>query len=38
MRILAVWWDKRLVGQLTQNQHGELGFVYAPEWLNDEQA
>ena len=32
-RILDVWWDERLVGRLSQNRHGELGFVYAPEWL-----
>ncbi len=35
MRILAVWWDQQLVGELTQNQHGELGFAYVPEWLDD---
>lgn len=33
MRTLFVWWDSRLVGQLTQDQHGELGFSYATEWL-----
>ena len=38
MRALNVWWDGRLVGQLTQNQHGELGFAYAEKWLNDEDA
>ncbi len=37
-RTLDIWWDERLVGQLTQNQHGELGFAYAPEWLSDEEA
>ena len=37
-RTLNIWWDERLVGQLAQNQHGELGFAYAPEWLNDEKA
>jgi serine/threonine-protein kinase HipA len=35
MRILVIWWDGRIVGRLTQNQHGELGFTYAPEWLDD---
>lgn len=35
IRTLHVWWDGRIVGQLTQNQHGELGFVYAEEWLQD---
>jgi serine/threonine-protein kinase HipA len=34
-RALNIWWNERLVGNLTQNQHGELGFVYASEWLND---
>jgi serine/threonine-protein kinase HipA len=37
-RVLDVWWDNRIVGQLTQNQHGELGFVYAPAWLADQRA
>ena len=35
-RTLDIWWDGRLVGQLTQDQHGELGFAYAPAWLGDE--
>jgi serine/threonine-protein kinase HipA len=34
VRTLDIWWDGRLVGHLTQNQHGELGFAYAPDWLN----
>ena len=38
VRALEVWWDGRVVGQLTQNQHGELGFVYSPEWLGDDDA
>ncbi|MGV0761103.1 type II toxin-antitoxin system HipA family toxin [Tistrella mobilis] len=37
-RALDIWWDGRLVGQLTQNPHGELGFAYAPEWLGDAEA
>ena len=37
-RTLDVWWDRRLVGQLTQNEHGELGFAYAPEWVSDDKA
>ena len=37
-RTLYIWWDGRLVGQLTQDKHGELGFAYAPEWLNNEEA
>lgn len=38
MRTLDIWWEERIVGQLTQNQHGELGFAYAPEWLDDAEA
>ena len=37
-RTLDIWWDERVVGQLTQDQHGDLGFAYAPAWLDDEQA
>lgn len=37
-RTLDIWWDGRLVGQLTQDKHGELGFAYALEWLSDEAA
>lgn len=37
-RTLDIWWDGRLVGQLTQDQHGELGFAYAPAWFDDEEA
>ncbi len=35
MRILNIWWEGRIAGQLSQNQHGELGFIYAPEWFDD---
>ena len=38
IRTLDVWWDGSLVGQLTQDQHGELGFAYASEWLGNEEA
>ena len=37
-RTLDIWWDGRLVGQLTQDRHGELGFAYAPAWLDEEEA
>ncbi len=30
---LDIWWERRLLGQLTQDRHGELGFVYSPDWL-----
>lgn len=35
IRRLTVWWDERAAGELTQDQHGELGFVYAPDWIAD---
>ena len=38
VRALEVWWDGRVVGQLTQNQHGELGFAYSPGWLQNDDA
>ena len=38
MRTLDIWWDGRVVGQLTQDPHGELGFAYASAWLDDAQA
>lgn len=34
-RTLDVWRDNKIVGQLTQDEHGDLGFVYAPAWLAD---
>ena len=37
-RVLHVWWDGTLVGQLTQNRHGELGFAYTDDWLRNENA
>jgi serine/threonine-protein kinase HipA len=37
-RTLNVWWDGRSVGQLTQDRHGDLGFVYGSEWLGDDQS
>ena len=38
MRVLDIWWDERRVGQLTQDQHGELGFAYAGEWIDNNSA
>jgi serine/threonine-protein kinase HipA len=35
IRTLNVWWNMRLVGQLTQDRYGDLGFTYSPEWLAD---
>jgi serine/threonine-protein kinase HipA len=37
-RALEVWWDGQLVGQLTQNEHGDLGFAYLSSWLENDQA
>ena len=34
-RVLDVWWDGRIAGQLTQDPHGALGFAYRPDWLRD---
>ena len=36
MRSLNVWWDGRLVGELTQNRSGDLGFAYSPGWLEQD--
>ena len=32
-RTLDVWWDNRIVGHLTQDSDGSLGFAYGPDWL-----
>ncbi len=37
-RILDVYLLDSCVGQLTQNDSGELGFSYAPDWLENAQA
>ena len=34
-RTLSVWWEGAIVGTLQANQHGEMRFAYAPEWLAD---
>lgn len=38
VRVLNVWWDGRIVGQFTQDRHGDIGFAYAGTWLDDEKA
>lgn len=38
IRRLNVWWDGRIVGELTQDEHGELGFAYASAWVADASA
>lgn len=30
---LNVWWDGLVVGQFTQDRHGDIAFAYAPQWL-----
>lgn len=32
---LNVWWAGEIVGRLTIDRHGEMGFAYAPNWLVD---
>ncbi|MGO7817610.1 type II toxin-antitoxin system HipA family toxin [Rhizobium ruizarguesonis] len=38
VRVLNVWWDGRIVGQFTQDRHGDIGFAYTEAWLDDEKA
>lgn len=35
MRVLDVWWDGRNAGRLTQDDHGDLSFAYARDWVDD---
>ncbi|AFL51402.1 serine/threonine-protein kinase HipA [Sinorhizobium fredii] len=35
-KALNVWWNGRVVGQFTQDRHGEIGFAYAQAWLEDD--
>jgi serine/threonine-protein kinase HipA len=32
---LNVWWAGEIVGVLTIDRHGEMGFAYTPDWLAD---
>lgn len=32
---LSVWWDGKLVGALRIDEHGDMSFAYAPDWLAD---
>ncbi len=34
-KTLNVWWSGEIVGALTVDRHGEMGFAYAPNWLVD---
>ena len=38
MRLLNVWMEGEIAGQLSQDQHGELGFAYSEQWLAREDA
>lgn len=35
-RSLVIWWDGRVVGELTQDDSGDLGFSYGVDWLGRE--
>ena len=32
---LNIWWDERIVGQLSQDEHGDLEFSYTKAWIED---
>ena len=32
-KLLIVWWDGQIVGQFTQDRHGDIAFAYASSWL-----
>jgi serine/threonine-protein kinase HipA len=34
-RSLSVWWDDSLVGALSLDAHGDMGFSYDQAWLDD---
>jgi serine/threonine-protein kinase HipA len=34
-RVLVVWWGGRVVGELVQDEGGDLGFSYGQAWLED---
>jgi len=34
-RTLSVWWDGLVAGTLQVNQHGQIRFTYASDWLSD---
>lgn len=35
---LSVWWDGKIVGRLTLDEHGDMGFIYDAAWLADPHA
>ncbi len=34
-RTLSVWWDRKVVGTLRIDKHGDMAFQYGEEWLAD---
>jgi HipA-like protein len=38
MKRLRVWWDERVVGDLIQDDHGNMQFEYGHEWVADPSA
>ncbi|MYE80570.1 MAG: type II toxin-antitoxin system HipA family toxin [Gammaproteobacteria bacterium] len=36
--VLQVWWDGELVGRLTQDRGGDLGFAYDADWVRRPEA
>ncbi|WP_158918689.1 type II toxin-antitoxin system HipA family toxin [Caulobacter sp. S45] len=37
IKSLSVWWERALVGALQIDEHGDLAFTYAADWLTDPQ-
>ena len=35
---LSIWWGGKVAGFLYLNDYGDMGFSYAPEWLEDADA
>lgn len=35
---LSIWWGSKVAGFLHLNDYGDMGFSYAPEWLEDADA
>lgn len=35
---LSVWWDGKIVGRLTLDEHGDMGFAYDAAWLANSEA
>lgn len=35
---LCVWWNGEIVGCLTLDKHGDMGFAYGAEWLANPRA